>query len=217
MNLGKTGEARVRGYLFVLGRSLKTFLPKDVAADSLREIESHIRERLAQAEAVPDDAAAVEGVLAELGPPLRVAQAYSAEMTLDEAVTTGRLGATVGALWHLATTTAGGFFAALGLFVGYVAGAAFVVTGVLKPIVPGNVGLFVVDGIPRSFGAQFPAPAGAEVWGGYWVVPICLAVGLGVLVITHRCARRFLSWWRRRAQRAGALSHSAGVALGPLE
>jgi uncharacterized membrane protein len=217
MKLGKTGEARVRGYLFVLGRSLKTFLPPDVAADSLREIESHIRERLAQAEAIPDEASAVESVLTELGPPLRVAQAYSAEMTVDEAVTTGRVGATARALWALATTNLGAFFAALGLFTGYVGGAAFIVTAALKPIVPGNVGLFVVDGVPHSFGAQFPAPVGAEVWGGYWVIPICLALGLAILVITHRCARRFLAWWGRRTRLASALPHSAGAAFGPPE
>lgn len=218
MTLGKTGEARVRGYLFVLGRALRTFLPPDVAADSLREIDSHIRERLAQIEPVQNEMAAVEGVLAELGPPLRVAQSYSAEMTVDEAVTTGRVGATARALWQLATTTGGGFFAALGLFTGYVGGIAFIVTAALKPIAPGNVGLFVVNGVPHSFGAMFPAPAGAEVWGGYWVIPICLALGLAILVITHRCARRFLAWWgRRRARLASALPHSAGTPLGPTE
>ena len=45
MNLTTTGESRVNGYLFVLERSLKTFLPRDVARDAVREIESHLRER----------------------------------------------------------------------------------------------------------------------------------------------------------------------------
>lgn len=209
MNLSDAGEARVRGYLFVLGRSLRAFLPAEVAIESVREIESHLRERLAQTDSQPNESAAVERVLAELGPPLRVAQAYAAEMTVDEALTTGRMVAIARALWHLATTTAGGFFAALGLFVGYVTGAAFVITAALKPIFPANVGLFVIDGIPRSFGAQFPAPRGAEVWGGYWVVPLCLAIGLAVLVVTHRCARRFLSWWRERRLRGGIATGGA--------
>lgn len=203
MNLSEAGEARVRGYLFVLGRSLRAFLPAEVAAESVREIESHLRERLGQADSQPNESAAVERVLAELGPPLRVAQAYAAEMTVDEAVTTGRTVAIARALWHLATTTARGFFAALGLFVGYATGAAFVITAALKPIFPANVGLFVIDGIPHSFGAQFPPPRGAEVWGGYWMVPVCLAMGLAVLVVTHRGARRFLSWWRERGLRGG--------------
>lgn len=209
MKLSEAGEARIRGYLFVLGRSLRAFLPAEVASDSVREIESHLRERLAQTDSQPNESAAVERVLAELGPPLRVAQAYAAEMTVDEAVTSGRAVAIARALWHLATTTAAGFFAALGLFVGYLAGAVFVIIAALKPIFPANVGLFVIDGIPRSFGALFPAPRGAEVWGGYWVIPLCLAIGLAILVVTHRGARRFLAWWRERRLRGGVAAGGA--------
>jgi hypothetical protein len=36
------------------------------------------------------------------------------------------------------------------------------------------------------------------VVGGYWVVPLCLGLGFVFLVVTHRCARRFLTWWRER-------------------
>ena len=54
MKLSDIGEARVRGYLFVLERSLKTFLPRDVVTDAVREIESHVRERLESATASPD-------------------------------------------------------------------------------------------------------------------------------------------------------------------
>src|SRR4029079_8732320 len=93
MTLADTGQSRIRGYLFVLERSLRSFLPPAVAADAVREVESHILDRLEQMPASPDERAAIEQVLTELGPPLRVAQAYSMEMTMDEAVTTGRLGA----------------------------------------------------------------------------------------------------------------------------
>ena len=47
MILSDTGESRVRGYLFVLERSLSLGLPRDVARDAAREIESHLRERIA--------------------------------------------------------------------------------------------------------------------------------------------------------------------------
>src|SRR3981189_612463 len=90
MQLTETGESRVNGYLFVLERSLKTFLPHDVVRDAVREIESHVRERIAAVDAVPDERFAIDTILSELGPPLRVAQAYSAERTIDEAVVTGR-------------------------------------------------------------------------------------------------------------------------------
>src|SRR6187551_601221 len=113
MQLSETGESRVNGYLFVLERSLKTFLPRDVVRDAVREIESHVRERIAAAEGATDERAALERILAELGPPQRVAQAYSAGRTIDEAVTTGRFVPIVRAIWHLAATTVLGFFTGL--------------------------------------------------------------------------------------------------------
>lgn len=198
MQLGEAGEARVRGYLFVLGRALRSFLPEAVAKDALQEIEGHIRERAGEADPEPDERAALERVLAELGPPLRVAQAYSGEMTIEEAVATGRIAPTARALWHVATTTVGGFFSALGLFSGYLVGIAFVGIAVLKPIFPNNVGLLIKNGIPRGFGVYDALPAGAEVIGGYWIIPLCLAIGLCILVGTQRGTMRFLQWFRRR-------------------
>ena len=200
MKLTETGESRVNGYLFVLERSLKTFLPGDVVRDAVREIDSHIRERVAAASAVPDERAALEQILRELGPPLRVAQAYSTERTLDEAVATGRVGPMVRAIWHLAATTVVGFFAALALLVGYFIGAGSILVAALKPIFPGNVGVQFVGGIPVGFGAEFPLEPGTDLRGGYWVIPVALAFGLAILVITHRLARQYLAWWRERRQ-----------------
>jgi uncharacterized membrane protein len=198
MILSQTGESRINGYLFVLERSLKTFLPGDVAHDAVREIESHLRERILAADGAPNERAALERILAELGPPLRVAQAYSAERVIDEAVTTGRLVPIARAIWHVATTTVVGSLVATGLLSAYVAGFAFLAVAALKPIFPNNVGLWVVDGIPRSLGAQFPAPPNGTVYGGYWIIPISIACGLGVLTVTHRATRRFLARWRER-------------------
>jgi len=206
MALSEAGEGRVRGYLFVLGRALRSFLPEDFARDAVREVESHIRERLdaeAAAGAGRDEAALVERVLRELGPPLRVAQAYSAEIAVDEAVVTGRLLATARALWALATATVAGFFAALALFVGYVTGLAFLALAALKPIFPENVGLIVKDGVPRALGGVFPLPPGAEVRGGYAIIPFAIVAGLAILVATQRGARAFLAGWRRRREESG--------------
>jgi uncharacterized membrane protein len=199
VNLSETGESRVRGYLFVLERALNLGLPRDVARDAVREIESHLRERIAAVNASTDERAALEKILAELGPPLRVAQAYSAERTLDEAVITGRLVPMARAIWHLAVTTMLGFFAALGLAIGYLVGVTFLVIGILKPIFPNNVGFWTINGpgsMPTSLGIKFSTteiPAG-----GNWVILIGLVCGLGFLVLTHRGARRFLAWWRDR-------------------
>lgn len=197
MNLSDAGESRVNGYLFVLERSLKTFLPGDVVRDATREIESHVRERVAAHSGSPNEREALERILTELGPPLRVAQAYSAERIIDEAVATGRFVAITRAVWHLAVTTVRGFFAGLGLLIGYLTGLAFLMVAVIKPFFPQNAGIVVKNGWPVGFGAQFPAPT-EPLRGGYWIIPICLVAGFGILVGTHRGARAFLGWWKAR-------------------
>lgn len=209
MNLTDAGEGRIRGYLFVLERSLRTFLPRDMVSDAVREVESHLRERIDQADGAPNEAAAIERILAELGTPLRVAQAYSSEITIDEAVTTGRLVPIARALGQLAMTTATGFFAAFGLLFGYLAAVAFLLLAVLKPIFPDNVGLHYVNGVPTGFGGHFPLKPGEVVKGGYWIIPICLAAGLAILVVTHRAARGFLRRMKTRlADRAALRRHA---------
>jgi uncharacterized membrane protein len=198
LNLSETGESRVNGYLFVLERSLKTFLPADVVRDAVREIESHVRERVAAADAAPNERDVVERILSELGPPLRVAQAYSAERTIDEAVATGRFVSIIRAVSHLAVSTIGGFFAALGLLVGYLTAFCFVALAVLKPIFPNNVGIQFVHGFPVALSAHLPVSPDTDLRGGYWVVPFALFIGLAIFVATQRGARRYLSWWRGR-------------------
>ena len=200
MILSETGQTRVQGYLYVLERSLRGALPRDVAADAVREVSSHIAERIAETGAEPDERQALERILAEVGPPLRVARAYSAELTLDEAVATGRLVPVMRGLLHAATTTAAGFCCVLGLMVGYAVGIGLLLVALLKPVFPDNVGVITVNGIPHAIGAQFPLPPGAVVQGGYWIIPIALVLGFAALVATHRMAQRMLAWMRQRMQ-----------------
>jgi len=198
--LSDTGEARVNGYLYVLQRSLKTFLPEETTRDAVREIESHLRERIAAADSTPTERDALERILAELGPPLRVAQAYSLERTVDEAIATGRVVPMIRALWHLAVSTIAGFAATLVVVVGTLIGIATIAVAIAKPFFPENVGFFLREGdaFPHNFGGQFPVPPGEHVVGGYWVTPFALTLGLIILVLTYRGARRFLAWWRGR-------------------
>lgn len=207
MKLSESGESRVRGYLFVFERSLRSFLAPTVAADAVREVESHIRDAVAQAGDVPDEHAALERILMRLGPPMKVAQAYSLELVMNEAEMTGRVGAVIRSLFQTAATGVAAFFGALGLFVGYSLGLSFVAIAILKPIFPNNVGIWMVHGIPVSAGALFPPPPperGWELAGGYAIVPVFFALGLIVLLITHRLARKWIGALRARRQRARA-------------
>ena len=199
MKLSDAGVARLRGYLWLLDRSLQSRLPRAAARDALNEIERHIDARIAETDAAGDERVALERILAELGTPLRVAQAYSADRNLDDAVETGRVFAIVRSIAHAAFATVFGFIAAIVLFTGYVSGIAFVVIGLAKPLFPNNVGIWRVNGpdsIPSSLGFKWnttETPAGGD-----WVIAIGLGVGITLLALTHWGARAFLRWYRAR-------------------
>ena len=199
MRLSDAGIARVRGYLFVLERSLQARLTKTVARDAAREIEAHINARVRAADAGGNELLALERILAELGAPLRVAQAYSADKNLDVAVATGRLVPMLRSIVNAAFATVFGFLAAIVLFTGYVSSAAFFVIGFAKPFFPNNVGFWRVNGpisVPTSLGFKWNTtemPAG-----GNWVILVGLLGGAIILALTHLGARAFLAWYRER-------------------
>lgn len=196
MTLSDTGESRVRGYLYMLGQSLRASAPAPLVADAVREVESHIRERVAESSGRPNEREALEAILVRLGSPSTVARAYSLEMIMEEAAIGGRFVAVLRSLFHAAATGMSGFVTAMLLLLGYSSGAAFISIAVLKPIFPNNVGLWLHEGV--SLGGQFPAPEGVTPLGGYWIIPICLFVGLLILIATHRLARRWVGRLRQR-------------------
>lgn len=198
MTLSESGEARVRGYLFMLESSLRTFLPREAASDAAREVESHIRERARESNGMPNEREALERLLRELGTPHRLAQAYSTELAVDEAVASGRLGAVARAVYALAVNTVQGFFVGLGLLCGYMFGISALLVALLKPIFPGNVGVIFVNGQFRGAGVQFWLPPNAEVYFGWTVAGLGAVGGALVLVLTHRGARAYLEHVRER-------------------
>jgi uncharacterized membrane protein len=190
MRLSDTGESRVRGYLFMLERSLRATGPAHLAADAVREVESHIRERVAESDGMPNERDALERILQRLGAPATVARAYSLEMSMDDAAVGGRFVAVMRSLFLLSMAGVGRFLTAYLLFAGYAVSISFVATALLKPIFPRNVGIWVHEGF--SIGVQVPAPDAAPL-GGYWIIPIFLVIGLTLLVVVHRTARRWIA------------------------
>jgi uncharacterized membrane protein len=208
MILSDTGESRVRGYLYVLERALRASVSAPLADDAVREVESHIRERVSESTATPTERDALETILTRLGTPSTVARAYSLELMMEEAATSGRIVAVLRSVFHAGALGIGAFFTALLLFIGYTLGLAFIAVAVLKPIFPGNVGLWLNDGV--QLGAQFPAPEGMTPLGGYWIIPMCMVLGLAVLIFTHLSARRWITRLRERMKQTFA-RHRTGA------
>ena len=194
MNLSDAGESRIRGYLFMLETSLRTFLSRDIVADAVREVESHIRERVRDTEPMPNERDALNRLLDALGPPHRLARAYSAELAVDEAVSSGRLVATVRAIFVLASNTTEGFAVGVALLCGYLRSAACLLVALMKPIFPGNVGVRWIGGEFHGAGWEPFLPPGTLVTHGWWLMGIGAVVGSILLWLTHggtrRCLRR---------------------------
>jgi hypothetical protein len=199
VKLSDAGQSRFRGYLFMLERALQSMMTRDAARAASRDIESRIRARVEAVDAGGDERAALERVLGQFGAPERVARSYAVDRTLEEAVTTGRVLSILRAIVQAAFTTTVGFLAAIVLFTGYVAGFAFLIIGIAKPIFPDNVGFWTEDGfrgLPTNLGFRWgttDTPAG-----GNWVIVIGLGAGLVLLALTHWGARSFLAWYRER-------------------
>jgi hypothetical protein len=119
---------------------------------------------------------------------------------VDEAVVTGRILSVLSALWRVTAKTMVGFWAALGVSVGYTFGATFLFLAIMKLIFPENVGFWAdnTDGFPRDLTMKFPAPTNQHDAAGYWLIPACVILGILLLKGTHGFARRFLTRWRER-------------------
>jgi uncharacterized membrane protein len=204
VELSETGLSRLNGYLFVLRRSLEPSLPRDVADDAVREIESHLRDRIAAAPPAADERRALEGILMRLGTPARVAQAYRVERAVDEALLSGRVLSMLRAVWHVARTGLQGFLAGFALVSGYAIGTILLVLAVLKPVFPDNIGFWVSDvsfvkGFDISWrGGIGPGVRNEHLVGGYWFIPIALVAGVALLVLMRRGLRSYLRWARSR-------------------
>ena len=197
MKLSDTGESRVRGYLYLLDRSLRSSVSSRLADDAIREVESHIRERVLESPGMPNEREALEALLTKLGSPATVARAYSLELIMEEAAVSGRVVAVLRSIFHAAAMGVSGFFTALLLLFGYSLALGFFIVAMLKPIFPNNTGLWIHHGFP-TLGVQFPAPEGVAPLGGYAIIPICMLLALASLLITHGAARRWIARIKQR-------------------
>lgn len=164
----------------------------------IREIGAHIRD---SAEEHGTNAAEV---LARLGPADALAAEYQSGLLIRRASRSISPVLLLRGALRLATKGVSGivvFF--VGLF-GYAMGGGLVLTALVKPILPGNTGVWFKDGELVSSGVLFPAPAlpAHEVL-GLWYIPIALTAGSLLLLLTMFVIRTSLKvsqrWqWRLR-------------------
>lgn len=203
MTTGDDAQQRIEAYLGRLRGRLRGINSEDVR-EIVGELRSHVMDKVAASGEVT--AARVDAALAALGSPEELASQYMTDNLLAQAEVSRSPLRILESLFRWASLSVAGFLVLLGAVTGYVLGVAFMLVAILKPFHPQTAGLWV----PRDntgdltiflrlgFGST---PAGAREVLGWWIVPLGLVAGCGLVIL----ATRFALWCARHYRRSRAL------------
>ncbi len=189
-------QQKIEGYLTRLRAGLRGLNPDDVR-EIVEELRGHIVDKAARSgELTP---AGVDAALAALGSPEELASEYVTDNLLARAEVSRSPWRILESLFRWASLSVAGFFVLLGSIVGYFLGGALMWCAVLKLIHPQTAGLWAYRDssgdlqLSLRMGFGSPPAGGGDVL-GWWVVPIGLLAGCGLVIGTARfalwCARR---------------------------
>lgn len=171
----------------------------------IREIVEELRSHILDKAEGDGEEASVDNVaetLHALGSPERLAAEYLTDNLLARAEVSRSPARILGVLFRWASLSIAGFLVFLSSIVGYFLGVVFVLCALLKPIHPQTAGMWIYPAggedrtISLRLGFGSAPPDGSEVL-GWWIVPIGLIVGCGLVMLTTRfalwCVRRYRS------------------------
>jgi hypothetical protein len=186
-----------------LGR-LRKSLPRMAVAEReeiVREISAHIHE------CAQEPGSNVDHILNRLGPPEILARQYGHELLVRRASRSFSPVLILRVTLALARRGAEGFALFFGTVVGYALGGGLVLTAVLKPIFPRNVGLWIGPGV-FDFGFHVPGHSDPvhEVLGRMYI-PVALVLGYFFIWLTTIGIR----WYLRRSKQRGPLFTRSGL------
>jgi hypothetical protein len=194
MNPSKQQWAQIDDYLSRLRQCLPNMSVED-REEIVREISAHIRE------CAEEPHSSIENILKRLGSAESLASQYGHDLLMRRARRSFSPVAILRATLALAKRGIEGFVLFLGTVVGYAMGGALLLTAILKPIFPRNVGLWMGPGV-FDFGLHVPRYSDPvhEVL-GRWYIPVALVLGYFFIWLTT-CGIR---WYLRRSKRRGPL------------
>jgi hypothetical protein len=206
------GDARqkIAAYLSRLRARLRGINEQDVR-EIVEELRSHILDK-ASVSGEEVTAGAVSATLAALGSPEELASEYMTDNLLARAEVSRSPVRILESLFRWASLSIAGFFAFLATIVGYLLGVSFMLCALLKPVHPQTAGLWILpEGsddllISLRLGFGSAPPGGREVL-GWWIVPIGLVVGCGLVMLTTR----FGLWCVRQYRRSRGLPPGQAV------
>jgi hypothetical protein len=188
-------QKKIENYLGIL-RSMLRAMSRETSLDIIEELRSHIVDKATiDGELIPRR---VEAALAALGSPAELASQYTTDDLLIRAEVTRSPLRIMDSLFRWASFSSIGFLVLMGSMFGYFGGFALIICAVLKPFHPYSAGLWrLPDGqfsLRMGFGSVNPESRDLLGW---WIVPVGLAAGSGLLTLTTRlalqCARGYLT------------------------
>ncbi|HKV94704.1 MAG TPA: hypothetical protein VJW20_19320 [Candidatus Angelobacter sp.] len=188
-------QQKIEAFLSRLRSHLRKLKSQDVEK-MISEVRSEIMAKLAEKGEVSADA--VDQVLASIGPPEEVASQYLAGILSRQAVSRSPAWL-FPVLLCWAPLSINGLLALIGLISMYFLGLVLVLCALLKPL-HRSAGVWVLSNGDISFRLGFGSPpAGGRDLLGWWVVPIGLALGCGLVLLTSR----FVHWCARKYRKSG--------------
>jgi Protein of unknown function (DUF1700) len=203
MAIASDAQRKIEAYLNKMRGHLRGLSEEDTR-EIVEELRSHIVEKAAAEGAVT--AAGVDAALAALGSPEELASAYVTDGLLARAEVSRSPFRVLDSLFRWASLSVAGFFVLLCSITGYFLGVVFILVAALKPFHPETAGLWVTRdntgdlSFSLHLGFGYAPVVGHEVL-GWWVVPIGLLAGCGLVILTTR----FALWCARQYRRSRAL------------
>jgi hypothetical protein len=168
---------------------------RDVASEEVNDIIGELRSHILEKSTVHGELGArdVEAALEGLGKPEDLASEYMTDAALARAEVSRSPIRILASLFRWASLSVAGFFVLISSLLGYFVGAAVILCAVLKPIHPQSAGLWSFHdssgdlelSLRLGFGSA-PTP-GHDVL-GWWIVPVGLVAGFGLVMLTTRFA-----------------------------
>jgi hypothetical protein len=182
-------QQKIEAYLGRLRQLLRGMNSED-ANEIVEELRSHIAEKAAASGQVT--AAGVDAALTLLGTPEELATQYTTDALLARAEVSRSPLRILESLFRWASLSIAGFLVLLTSIVGYFLGGALMLCAVLKTIHPHTAGLWAFpNGADTEFSLRLgfgTPPLGGRDLLGWWIVPVGLIVGCGLVMLTTRFA-----------------------------
>jgi hypothetical protein len=182
-------QQKIEAYLGRLRQLLRGMNSED-ANEIVEELRSHLAEKAAANGQIT--AAGVDAALTLLGTPEELATQYTTDALLARAEVSRSPLRILESLFRWASLSVAGFLVLLTSIVGYFLGGALMLCAVLKTIHPQSGGLWAFpNGADTEFSLRLgfgtPPPGGRDLL-GWWIVPVGLIVGCGLVILTTRLA-----------------------------